>query len=385
MAQSDSSVPTNRRITSLDTVRGFAVLGILLMNVVSFSLPLGAYFRIDGPGTDSGLDWAVAVAGEILVDQKFMALFSLLFGAGIALFADRAHDRGRDAVRLSLWRNALLLAIGLAHALLWDGDVLRIYALCSPIVVALRGAPSRLLVRLGVALVLVPTAVALLVQTTIDADGTQLGEYWLLPGELADGPGLFLLLDYGCRALGMMLLGIVLHRNGFLAGRASVALYRRVAVIGLAVGWTFAAVGVIWLVVADFAPSVALIGQIPNTFGTIPAALGYAAALVLWDRAATAAPAGGLQATLHRQLQAVGRMALTNYLAHTLLMVLVFLPLLRAADVTLTRTVLAGCVLVIWALQLAWSPPWLERFRWGPAEWLWRSATYRSLLSARRT
>ena len=142
------------RITNLDTVRGVATLGILVMNAVSYGLPEAAYFNLDAAGSDTWLDWIVGVAGEILVDQKTMALFSLLFGAGIVVFADRAEAKGNRPVRLSLWRNLLLLAIGLGHTVLWEGDILVVYALCSPVLLALRKRSPRLLLTLGSTMVL---------------------------------------------------------------------------------------------------------------------------------------------------------------------------------------------------------------------------------------
>ena len=113
-----SSVAESARITSLDLVRGVAVLGILLMNVVSFKLGQVAYWNLSAGGSETWLDWSIAVFGEIFVDQKFMGLFSLLFGAGIMLFIDRASLRERRPVLLNLWRNGLLLGIGLLHMLL---------------------------------------------------------------------------------------------------------------------------------------------------------------------------------------------------------------------------------------------------------------------------
>ena len=135
------------RITGLDLIRGAATLGILLMNVVSFKYGLVPYLNISAGGTETWLDWTVAVGGEIFVDQKFMGLFSLLFGAGVMLFIERAESRGGRAALLNLWRNALLLGIGLLHYQLWDGDVLMVYAVCSVALLALRRLPPRALMR----------------------------------------------------------------------------------------------------------------------------------------------------------------------------------------------------------------------------------------------
>ena len=94
-------LPAQGRITHLDALRGVAVLGILVMNAVSYGLEPAAYFNVSAANA-TPLDWIVGVLGEIAVDQKFMGIFSILFGTGIVLFADRAADKGARANRLSL-------------------------------------------------------------------------------------------------------------------------------------------------------------------------------------------------------------------------------------------------------------------------------------------
>ena len=118
----------------------------------------------------------------------------------------------------------------------------------------------------------------------------------------------------------------------------------------------------------------AFIGQVPNTLGTIPASLGYMSLIVLWNR--------GLDSALKQRFRAVGRMALTNYLTQTVLGVLVLTLLL--SDLSVNRAGLLLFVLAVWALQLWWSQAWMQRFRFGPAEWLWRVATYRKDQPLRR-
>lgn len=338
--------------------------------------------NLDTPGTETWLDWAVGGFGEIFIDQKFMALFSMLFGAGIVLFADRAAAKGRRAGLLSLWRNLLLLLIGIAHSIVWDGDVLVVYAIASPVLIAVRHWSPRLLAMLGVATVMISPVAAWLAQRTVGTGGEGLGEYWFSTGELSDAVGLFLLTDFFARAIGMMLIGVALYRVGFLSGELAPALYRRVAVVGLTSGLGLASLGLALSVIDDFSPDFALVGTIPNTIGTIPASIGFAAAISLWNTKAAAAPSGARSAFWHLRLQAVGRMALTNYLAQTVLGVLVLTLLLDGVD--LTRTGVVVFVLLVWFLQLAWSAPWLDRFRWGPAEWLWRSATYRRVQPLKR-
>ena len=141
-------VEESARITSIDLIRGIAILGILLMNAVSFKFGHVPVWNISAGGSETWLDWTVAVFGEIFVDQKFMGLFSLLFGAGMMLFIDRVSTRERHPVWLSLWRNALLLSIGILHFQLWDGDVLMVYAIASVLLIGLRKLPARVLIAL---------------------------------------------------------------------------------------------------------------------------------------------------------------------------------------------------------------------------------------------
>ena len=367
-------VAESARITHLDMLRGVAVLGILLMNAVSYGLPSAAYFNLSAEGTETWLDWTIGILGEIFVDQKFMGIFSILFGAGIVLFADRAAAKGVHANWLSLWRNLLLLGIGVLHTLLWDGDVLVMYAIAAPILILVRRAPARSLLIAGSALILIIPLVAVGAQAAVDPDGRQLGDLWLSSGDVSDGIGLYVLFDFFVRALGMMLIGVALFRMGVLSGEKPPEFYRRMALFGLATGLPLAALGVGIAAIYDFDPKIALLAAIPNTVGTIPAALGFIALIILWNMRR--------QRRVHRALHATGRMALTNYLTQTIIGVLVLQVLLEDAD--LTRTAILGFVFAVWALQLLWSPAWLNRFRFGPFEWLWRVATYRRIQPLRR-
>ena len=147
------------------------------------------------------------------------------------------------------------------------------------------------------------------------------------------------------------------------------------AAIGIGAGLSLATASVVVSALGDYARSVAFIGQVPNTLGTIPASLGYMSLVVLWDRSP--------DSWLKLRLRAVGRIALTNYLTQTLLGVAVLTVLL--SDVALGRAGVLVFVLTVWALQLWWSQAWLDRFLFGPAEWLWRVGTYRRRQPLRRS
>ena len=358
------------RITSLDLIRGVAVLGILLMNAVSFKLGPAPYFNLSAGGSETWLDWTVGIFGEVFVDQKFMGLFSLLFGAGMILFIDRASSRGRRAVVLNLWRNALLLLIGILHSLLWYGDVLMAYAIASFFLVVLRKLPNRALISIGVVVFALSIACALLAQNMADTTTVSLSGLWT-PGDVPTQEliGLPFLLGYFLRALGLILIGAGLYRTGFMNGGMPSRTYRLTAIVGLAIGLPLAAAGVAITALNDYSREIAFIGQIPNTLGTIPASLAYMSIIILWNNSA--------DNWLKQRLRAVGRMALTNYLSQTLLGVLVLTVLLRDVDFV-NRTGVLLFVFAVWALQVWWSQAWLSRFLFGPAEWLWRVATYRT-------
>jgi uncharacterized protein len=358
------------RISNLDVVRGVAVLGILTMNVTTFFLPLPAYSNISLPEGQSVIDWLVGAFGVVFFDQKFMGLFSMLFGAGIVLFADRAAARGQAVIRLSLWRNLLLLLIGVVHVAVWEGDVLILYALCSPFVLLVRRWSTTAVFSLGVAILLFIPLVSLLVQATVPESGAGLADQWGVPGPMSGAVTAWYLIDAFGRALAMMFIGVAAYRSGFVTGAWEPSRYRLVIAWNLPLGIGLGILGVAWMAWHDYSAGVALAGSIPKTLGTLPMVAAYVSLISLWHRRVAGQP-------LDLRLGAVGRMALTNYLSQTLIMTALAATVL--ADVGLGRALLVGPVLAVWALQLWWSKAWLDRFRQGPAEWLWRAATYRRL------
>ena len=121
----------NSRITNLDFIRGFAVLGILVINVISFGLPITALINHSSYGAESLLDWVVIVISSVFFEYKMMGLFSMLFGVGLMIFLDNAKQKVKKPKLLSFWRNCLLLLFGIAHLSIWEGDILITYASCA--------------------------------------------------------------------------------------------------------------------------------------------------------------------------------------------------------------------------------------------------------------
>ena len=370
------SAPTlqTERITNLDSVRGFATLGILIMNALMFGLFPPAYQNLDAIGSENILDWVFGVAGEILIDQKTMALFSMLFGAGIVLFADRSEARGKKPLRLSLWRNLLLAGIGFLHAMLWEGDILIVYGSCAPVLLLLRKKSNRFLIAAGAGLFILTVALGVATQLAVNDGSVALGDFWSGTESMGDEVGFWFITDVLCRALGAMLIGVALYRSGFIAGKSGTATYRKAATWGLSIGVPLATAGVIIQAIAGYDSNVAIVGQIPNTIATVPIALAYISLIAIWDRK----PVSGF----HLRIRSVGQMALTNYLTQTIIGVTVFATIFNKGD--LNRSGIVVFILCVWGIQLAWSKPWLTHFKFGPAEWVWRCVTYRKIQPLRR-
>ena len=251
-----------------------------------------------------------------------------------------------------------------------------VYAVSSVFLIALRRLPNWMLISLGAAVFALSVANALFAQHLADTTSASLSGLWE-PGEVSDQDPIVapILLGYFLRALGLILVGAGLYRTGFMNGGLPARTYRLTAMAGLAVGLPLAAAGVIITAVNDYSREVAFVGQIPNTLGAIPASLGYMSLIIIWNNRA--------DGWLKHRLRAVGRMALTNYLSQTVLGVLVLTVLLGDVD-SVNRSAVLVFVFAVWALQVWWSQAWLSRFLFGPAEWLWRVATYRSGQPLRR-
>ena len=180
------------RIDAIDVLRGVAVLGILVMNVQAFSMPWAAYFNPTAYGDLEGANLYVWVAGRMLADQKFMTIFSMLFGASMVLMTERAEAHG-DARRVHYRRMGWLLVIGLLHGhLLWSGDILFLYAVCGMLVYPLRRQPPGRLLVLGVAMLAIASAFSVWTGLTLpywpeEARSSLIREVWQPPPEMIAG------------------------------------------------------------------------------------------------------------------------------------------------------------------------------------------------------
>ena len=370
-------IRASERNKNLDVARGVAVLGTFFVGAVAYGLPHAAFFNLESPGSNGLIDWVFAVFGEIFIDQKAVALLAIVFGAGIVMFADRAKSSGRPPRRSTLWRSFWLFWLGVPigmHGLLWEGNPLWFFGFFSPLPILLRNRSPRLLVIFGTACVVFSAILAPLFQTGIPDDVELLGQYWVTGAHGTDGiEGAFMYLptEILFRLLGAIMIGMALARLGIVQGTSGSAVYRRMVAYGFGVGLPLAIAAVVWRAIGDFGPGVAMVAEAPNTLAGIPMALGYLGLVTLWGKRSEGS-------TMLDRVGAVGQMALTNSIVQTIFGIAV----LRDGIIgrgELSRSGIAGVVLAVWVIQLLWSKPWLDRFRFGPFEWLIRSITYRSI------
>jgi uncharacterized protein len=403
------------RILAVDVVRGFAVCGILAMNIVGMGMPTYAYVDPRHFGGASGADLAAWAAAYVLADGKMRALFSMLFGASLLIVTDAAEGRTPGPARTHYPRMAWLFVFGMLHAwLVWYGDILVEYALCGAIAfVGRRWPPAALAYAatlligwvvvhnliewhdVGVlhALAAGPDAPADAVREwakvtdAISPSGDAVTEELrLYRGGFADAfaarARMTWLLQVDLlpitfpETLGFMAMGMALHRLGFWAGAWSRSAYRYMIAAGGAALLLY--LPLIWAILAhDFDPAFLPLSDALSLLLRPFVALAYAAGLILLVQA-------GTSSWLTDRLAAAGRMAFSNYLGTSLILTTLFYGYGLGLFGTLSRAQLYWIVAAQWILILAWSRPWLARYRYGPLEWLWRSLARGQIQPMRR-
>ena len=396
--QTDRPTQPKERIIALDFLRGFALLGILLMNIQSFAMPAAAYFNPTAYGDLTGINYWVWTLSHIFADSKFMTIFSILYGAGIILITQKMEEKGERSAGLHYRRTFWLLVIGLIHAyLLWYGDILVTYAIIALIAFFFRKLSPRWLIIWGVVILSLcsflslfiavglpsfpaevradlmadwsPTAATLAEEVAIYQSGWLAQMAHRVPASIAMNTTSFFFWGLW-RAGGLMLIGMALFKGGILTAQRSVTFYRNMLLIGFGLGLPL----VIYGVIRNFADGWTLdyarfIGFQFNYWGSLGISLGYIAAIMLIAKS-------GRGTALISRFAAVGRTALSNYLLQTILSILIFYGFGLGLFGQVERIGQLMIVLGIWIVQLIVSPIWLRYYRFGPVEWVWRSLTY---------
>ncbi|HEX8528279.1 DUF418 domain-containing protein [Allosphingosinicella sp.] len=414
--QAATAAPASDRHQSLDFVRGVALFGILLMNIVGMGLG-PAYDNPTVAGGAEGVNlwtWFVINVG---FEGTQRALFSILFGAGIILFTSRLEAAERpDCADLYFRRNLWLILFGLVNAwvLLWVGDILYYYGVTALFLYVFRKLSGRVLLGLGIgALALgaawsafdsqrllqahseyeaasaIPAAARTPEQRETITGWTKREEgmrvapeafeqmraadtasYW--SAMWSRGPVIAHFQSWNLYRgffdiFGMMLIGMGLFRLGVLTLRIRGRIYLAMMLGGYAIGLPIGLWEANWIMSNGFSPIAYQQASITYDASRLAMTIGHLGALMLFVRS-------GALAWLRSALAAVGRMAFTNYVAHSVVALVLFVLMGRFG--AYERHQLYFIVLAIWAAQLTISPIWLRHYRFGPLEWLWRYLTY---------
>ena len=394
----------SKRIVTLDIIRGVAVMGIFSVNITAFAMIEGAYFNPPAYGGYDGANLALWVANLILIDGKMRSLFSMLFGASMLLVIQRAAANGESPARVHFARMTVLFAIGWIHYhLIWWGDILKDYAVTGCLAYFWRQASVKKLMGWAIGLyifgmlffgsylvqvlqwdqaahaagaskavvanwndfaqMVYPPAADVARDLALHR-GSWLGivHYWVVEKSFSWVQGTFFFLP---ETLALMLFGMAGFKSGFLTGDWDNRRYGKWALVGLSLG-TLASITLAYADIQSrfYAPLVFggfIVGLAP--FRLVMAA-GYAALIILLAR--NLGP-------LARRIAATGRAAFTNYLGTSLIATFVFYGWGLGLYGYAQRWQAWLLVPTVWAIMLLWSKPWLDRFHYGPLEWVWRT------------
>jgi uncharacterized protein len=394
-----SAVIDSRRIISVDVLRGVALLGILILNIQNFSMPVSAYINPEAYGDLSGVNKWVWILSQLFAREKFMSIFSLLFGAGILLFTGNALSKGRSAGPLHYRRMFWLLIFGMIHGyLIWSGDILVSYSLCGMLVFLFRKLRPGTLIWVGLLFFIVPVlfytmgyftmpywsreSVENMMHTWKPAAEAIQKEIAAMQGNWAEQmeyrvPHTFFLqtslffMESFWRVMSMMLLGMALYKWNILNAERSWGFYFRMTILGLVIGFLLSSSGIILNFNFQWEMKYSMfLGKQFNYVGSVAVALGYTGIVMLICKSVRCVRFKAVTG-------AVGRMAFSNYILQTLICTAIFYGHGLALYGTVERKFQILIVFAIWIILLIISPVWLRYFRFGPLEWLWRSLTYR--------
>ena len=416
-------VERGNRINSLDIIRGIALLGILLMNITGFGLAY-AYGDPTNSGGATGWNLKVWIMDNMFFEGTMRGLFTMLFGAGFILLTTRGIEKGGGISVADLYyrRMLWLLLFGILHVylMLWYGDILYPYALFGLMIFPLRNVKPKHLVMAGLVLLTIGSIISikhyhedLKIKTEgvtvellkeqnedvkltdeqetafsdwedfkkqkktkeqiTEANEKNLQGYWSIVNSRL-GQNEFMQANLVYRfwvwdILSFMLLGIAFFKWRIFQGERTVKFYTLLMIVGYVVGLSVNYYETLLHLNSNF--DLVEMSKAEQTYqlGRLFTTMGHIGLFMLFIKS-------GILKFLQNALAAVGKMALTNYLMHTIICTTFFLGYGFGMFGKLQRYELYYVVLAIWIVQLIYSPIWLKYFRYGPAEWLWRSLSY---------
>ena len=416
-------IKLTERIEVLDVVRGFSLLGILLLNIIAFGLVSQSYINpsLDLPDSFT-IDWAIWGLIEVTAEGAMRGIFSILFGAGIVLFC---ANKSQADQKLFLRRNFFLLCFGIidAYFLLWYGDILITYAVAGYILYYLRNLTGKTLLKIAVAILCFTaflnflgkevityskdayTEVNSFEQTDLTEEQILWAEAWdefrvnyqpnevEINAEVLQRRGsyaeifewnaerknivIYSLPFYLWDIFLMMVLGMALFKLGILQGERSLSFYKKLAAVSFAIGLSVNFIELYLFTSSGFDYRYSRVFLSSYDLGRLGMALGYISVVNIVIKA-------DVLKVIRQKLQNVGRMALTNYILHSIICMVLFTGVGFSLVNELSRANLYLIVLAIWVFQIYFSGYWLKRYQAGPLEWLWRSATYKKIIQLRK-
>ena len=422
---SEQSVPTSStdRIMALDIMRGFALFGILLLNITGFGLVWAAYANPAVMGGHEGINQTVWLINSLLTEGTMRTIFSMMFGAGVILLTSRMEATGRQDICADIYyrRTLWLVIFGVIHSylLLWTGEVLYMYGIVGLMLFPLRKLTPRILIISGFIALLAytPTRVSNYqesmnahiayqeISTLVESEATLNNEQqevldkWTEIDESTNPTveqkekdlssvrgGYWTMFDwakneniayYGTNfyaggfldVLSMMLIGMGLLKLGVLTAARTTSFYIKMMIVGYSVG-----VSVNWyeaqMILADNFSTMSFVkAGITYDLGRLFVAAGHIGLVMTIIKL-------GLFNWLQNGLAAVGKMALTSYISHSIICGIIFYGVGFGLYGTMERHELYYVVFAIYVFQLIFSPLWLRYYKFGPIEWVWRSLTY---------
>jgi uncharacterized protein len=412
-------VSAQHRISSLDTLRGFALLGILLMNIVSMGLYFWAYDNPTVTGGATGINLWVWAILHVVAEGKMRCLFCLVFGASTILLTSRLEGQ-KSAADIYYRRLLWLLAFGIVHAfLLWEGDILYPYALCALILYPFRNLSARKLAVIGLLVMFLSAgfyivdgyltrgmlekgrkAVELSNQGKPLTDEQQADKFAFEKWQKELHPSAEKLAKWNAEWRGnpwrvikarardvwpwhshayyywwnldiwsMMFMGMALFKMRVLGAERNYRFYGLMVLLGYGIGIPLNSYSAAFVIRTNFDYVMQDWAYSTYDLGRLTVALGHLGLIMLLCKS-------GWLRWLTNSLGAVGQMAFSNYIFQSLVTAFIFTGYGLALFGKLQRYQLYYVVLGIWIVQLMVSPIWLRHHRFGPLEWCWRSLTY---------
>ena len=399
----------NKRIESIDVLRGFALLGILIMNISSFAMPSMAYFSPVVYDINP-LNHIIYSITHIIADQKFMAIFSMLFGASTILFINSVKKKEKSPLILFYSRNFWLLILGWIHSsYLWYGDILFIYALCAFLLFFFKNITPKKQFILGCLIYLIPTfsnyfTYEYVIDYLDQEEKDVIIKHWNPSNEILQqeldayrGPykkqvqyreqlwsssksigkgiiGISFLIDIFSRSFGMMLIGMACFSWGVFNNTLSKSFYKKLLIYGFGIGLPLSMIGLFFNYSFDWNwKYIQFLGRSPNNIATPFIAFGYISIIMLWIRK-------GSFSNIKEKLRTIGKTALTAYLIQTVIATFIFYGIGLGLFGYVNRAYQLLIMFFIWFVLLIFCPMWLSKYHYGPVEWIWRMLTHMKLI-----